>query len=380
MKALMLPQEATDSGRDLAILGLVCGALMIATAALASLIGSPFVVWFDDAPLLLLGMLMVLMFAGVFWDGTLIVVGLLAETAWRIVRRRTPPPVTVDAVRRIRFFNCGVGPIPMLLVTALALLGTSNITLMSLELLSDTTRWRDPFFWSIEGPLLQRIAALPIDPTLWDRLYHSAWGIELGAAFALVVIGRGGGTVLRYCVTMILLFYVGRLLGMLNPVMGPAFHRPEVFAYLEGSTTAEVMRLVADLMAKPAEAAASRASGILLGGISAMPSLHVAMVTTTAYWLAVAGRWTLYVTVPWVLLVWTSTVVLGWHYMLDGAGGIVLAFACIALARRLADLVTDRWSRPELSVRSATIASSAGSPAALGTATLGQSVNSRSGG
>lgn len=377
MKTLMLPQEATDSGRDLAILGLVCGALTIATAALASLIGSPFVVWFDDTPLLLLGMLIVLLFAGVSWDGTLIVVGLLAETAWRIGRRRTLPPVTVEAVRRIRFFKCGIGPVPMLLVTAIALLGTSNITLMSLELLSDTTRWRDPFFWSIEGPLLQRIAALPIDPALWDKLYHSAWGIELGAAFALVVIGRGGASVLRYCVTMILLFYIGRLLGMLNPVMGPAFHHPEVFAYLEGSTTAEAMRLVADVMATPAEAAATRSSGILLGGVSAMPSLHIAMVTATAYWLAVAGRWTPYVTVPWVLLVWTSTVVLGWHYMLDGAGGIVLAFACAALARRLVDLLVDRWSRPGLSARSATIASSVGSSPAQGTAALGRSVNSQ---
>ncbi len=379
MKTLVLPQEATNSGRGLAVVGLVFAASTIATAALASLIGSPFVVWFADAPALLVGVLVILLFAGVVWDGTLVLVGLLAETAWRIGRRRAPLPVTMKAVHRIRFFNCGIWPIPMLLVTAMALLGTSNITLMSLELLSGTTRWRDPFLWSIESSLLERIAALPIDPAIWDRLYHSSWGIELAAAFALVVIGRGGGAVLRYCVTMIILFYVGRLLGMLNPVMGPAFYRPEMFAYLEGSTTAEVMRLVASVMATPAEAA-TRTSGILLGGVSAMPSLHVAMVTATAYWLAVAGRWTLYFTVPWVLLIWTSTVVLGWHYILDGAGGIVLAFACIVLARRLVDLLAGRWPLPALTARPATVSSSAALPVAQGTAVRSRSANSRSGG
>jgi membrane-associated phospholipid phosphatase len=59
-----------------------------------------------------------------------------------------------------------------------------------------------------------------------------------------------------------------------------------------------------------------------------MPSLHVAMVALTAYWLATAKRWTMFITVPWVLLVWTSTVILGWHYILDGVGGIILGAAC----------------------------------------------------
>ncbi len=65
-----------------------------------------------------------------------------------------------------------------------------------------------------------------------------------------------------------------------------------------------------------------------------MPSLQVAMVAVTAYWLAMAKRWTLYVTGPWVALVWASTVVLGWHYVLDGAGGIVLAGVCARATER----------------------------------------------
>jgi membrane-associated phospholipid phosphatase len=68
----------------------------------------------------------------------------------------------------------------------------------------------------------------------------------------------------------------------------------------------------------------------LLGGVSAMPSLHIAMVGLTAYWLGVGNRKTMFFAVPWVLTVWASTVMLGWHYALDGAGGLVLAAGAIA--------------------------------------------------
>ncbi len=379
MKTHYAPRATIGSAAALIIVALIFAASTVVTVALAAAIGSPFIVWFDDTPYLIVGVFLILLLAGLVWDGSLVLVGLASEVAWRVGRCRTTPIMTVASLRRFRFLNCGIGPIPMLLITAIAILGTSNITLMSLELLSGTTHWRDPFFWGIEGPFLQRMAALRIDPTLWDKLYHSSWGIELGAAFALVVIGRGGGAVLRYCVTMILLFYVGRLLGMLNPVMGPAFYRPEVFTYLDGSTTSDVMRLVSDVMARPSEAG-TRASGILLGGVSAMPSLHVAMVTVTAYWLAVAGRWTAFVTVPWVLLVWTSTVALGWHYILDGAGGIALGAASIALTRWLLGLLEPRWPGVALMAPSAIAATPAAWPAATGTAESGPSAKTRSSG
>lgn len=335
MRTVELPASDPGIGRSLAIVGALYAVCMLVTAALAGAVGSPFVLWFRDTPLLLGAMFVLILLMGVFWDGGLISLALITETLWRKFAR-TPPPITVEAMRARRFFTCGPGPTVMLLATAITILGTSNITLVNLELLGDGdgTRWRDPFFWQLEGAFLRKIAALPIDTAAWDRLYHSAWGIELLAAFALVVIGRGPRIVLHYCVSMIVLFYVGRVLGVLNPVMGPAFHQPDVFAYLDGSTTGEAMRLVAGIMAAPAEQAVD-SGGILLGGVSAMPSLHVAMVAVTAYWLWRAAHWTALITVPWVLLVWASTVLLGWHYALDGAGGIVLAAASAWLASRL---------------------------------------------
>lgn len=340
MNALAMNPTPAGSARRALLLVLVLHlAATAATAALAAMLDAPFVPWFKDTPLLLLALLVALTVMGVAWDGSLIAAGLAAQTLWK--DSAGPPPLSVERVRSIRFFSCGALPILLLLATGFSVLGTSNVTLMSLRLLETTTQWRDAALWSIEAPLLTRLTDLSVNVAAWDRLYHSAWGIQTVAAFALVVIGRGTRIVLGYCVTFIVLFYGGRLLGMLNPVMGPAFFQPDAFAYLQGSVTAEAMQLVNDVFAQSA-AHASERGGILLGGVSAMPSLHVAMVAATAYWLAAAARWTLVVTVPWVLAVWTSTVVLGWHYLLDGAGGLVLAAVSVLLTRALLRLT---WAR-----------------------------------
>lgn len=297
------------------------------TATMAIFFEAPFVLIFKHTGAMLLAILLYMGVLGIIWDGSLIITGLVFEA----LRRWTPygkgVSISVESTRRIRFFTCGPWPLIMVLSTALIIYGTGNITLICLKLIGSTTEWRDPFFWGIEGPVIQSIVNLPINTTAWDMLYHSAWGIELLAAFILVLIGRDTSIIYKYCISMIFLFYIGRFLGVLNPVMGPAFFQPEVFGYLSGSVTDTAMQSVADIMAIAPDEAKNE-SGLLLGGVSAMPSLHLGMVTLTTIWLAIASRWTLFITIPWVLLVWTSTVVLGWHYILDGAGGIALGGIC----------------------------------------------------
>lgn len=320
--------QAKDSSlRPILIILAVYATTTLLTAVAAYLLGSPFTLWFKDSLYLLLAVLIFVGGLAVAWDGLLIGVGLACET-WQRRQPSGSTRVTVESMRKARFFTCGPSPLIMIIMTAFAILGTSNITLINLKLLGTVTEWHDSFFWGIEGPLFVWLARFPIDPAAWDRLYHSCWGIQLIAAFVLVLIGRGPRIVLHFCISLILLFYVGRFLGLLNPVMGPAFFRPELFGHLDGSFTGIAMQRVAAMLAMdPAQAMES--GGALLGGVSAMPSLHVAMVSVTAYWLAAAKRSTMFVTVPWVLMVWASTVVLGWHYILDGAGGIALGAACI---------------------------------------------------
>lgn len=302
------------------------------TMAVAFYIDAPYVFLFKHSGGTMLAVFLYIGLLGIIWDGSLIILGVISETWQRWGLFGKSITITVDSTRKVRFFTQGLVPLILIVVASFIIYGTGNITLISLQLLGSVTEWRDPFFWAIEGPTLEWVAGLPINTGVWDRLYHSAWGIELTAAFALFVIGRSSKVALNYCVSMILLFYIGRFLGVLSPVMGPAFFKPELFAYLNGSITDAVMQSIADVMAIGPEAAKDR-SGILLGGVSAMPSLHLGMVTLTSFWLAIEKRWTLLVTVPWVFLVWASTIVLGWHYILDGAGGILLGVICVWLTQ-----------------------------------------------
>lgn len=307
---------------------------MLLTCLVAIWADSPYSLWFKDTPIILLAALVYIVVLGIVWDGSLILIGLIAEKWHGQKTNEKPTSITVEATRKLRFFTCGPTPLILILLTAFVVLGTSNITLISLKLLGSITHWRDPYLWEVEGAAIMWLTQLPINVAAWDSLYHSAWGIEMFAAFVLILVGRGARIVLYFCMSLILLFYLGRFLGLVNPVMGPAFFHPEYFGYLDGSVTDKAMQMVSSVMSQSPESAIDR-GGILLGGVSAMPSLHVAMVAVTSYWLAVAKRWTMVVTVPWTLLVWASTVVLGWHYMLDGAGGILLGAACIWATRML---------------------------------------------
>lgn len=296
---------------------------------------APYSLWFKDTPYILMSVGCLLLVMGIIWDGSIITFGLLCESP--VFRNnKFLASHSVASLRNKRFFTCGSKPVILVLLTVYAIIGTSNITLINLELLGKVTQWHDVKMWAIERNLFVWITSLPIPVNFFDALYHSCWINELLAIFLLIVLGRDIKSIQKYCVSLILLFYIGRFLGILNPVMGPAFFHPELFDYLDGSITQKAMQYVNDVMALTSENAMDR-GGILLGGISALPSLHVGMVFITAYWLMVASRRTLFITIPWFLLVWISTIVLGWHYALDGLGGIALGISCIFLAHYLCD-------------------------------------------
>jgi membrane-associated phospholipid phosphatase len=209
------------------------------------------------------------------------------------------------------------------------MIGTANVSNISLKLLETTTTWNDAFFWAIEEPLLVALTSEPIHLNFWETIYNSAWNAEMLALSAVLVATRCPVWGARFCVSFILLFYLGRLFGLASPVLGPALFAPEHFGYLEGSITNSMMQSVsATIEAGPN---GIEKSAILLGGVAAMPSLHVGMISLASWWLARSVHIATPFVVLWLLTVWTSTVLLGWHYVLDGLGGILTAALCIWL-------------------------------------------------
>jgi membrane-associated phospholipid phosphatase len=70
-------------------------------------------------------------------------------------------------------------------------------------------------------------------------------------------------------------------------------------------------------------------------GTMGMPSLHIGITIIAAYYLARHVNWTLWLSVIWVCLIWLSTVLLGWHYILDGVGGILVATVAVLATRMM---------------------------------------------
>lgn len=331
--------SASPSLLALVAIGVVGFVAVDVTFLFARLAGVPARLWFSDT-------LVVLVVFGTFfftvaclWDGALLAFGLgRSLLAWTGSLAAAPP--WWRAWRRRGFFSIGWWPPVAIVITIYFLLGTSNITQISLSLLQGTTGWQDAFYWSIEGELLAGIMQLPIHVVFWETIYNSGWQAEMLALFAILVVTRCPARGAAFCVSFILLFYVGRLLGLLSPVMGPAFFAPEHFAHLDGSITSWMMEKVEATMA--AGPRAGDRGAVLLGGVAAMPSLHVGMISLASYWLARSLPWATPLVLLWLASVWASTVLLGWHYVLDGLGGILTAAFCIWLTGRILEAMNVR--------------------------------------
>ncbi|PWE33290.1 inositol phosphorylceramide synthase [Maritimibacter sp. 55A14] len=73
----------------------------------------------------------------------------------------------------------------------------------------------------------------------------------------------------------------------------------------------------------------------LAGGISAMPSMHLASSTLLALCGFAYARWAGLLLSLFTFLILLGSVHLGWHYAVDGYAGIILAILCWKLAARL---------------------------------------------
>lgn len=73
------------------------------------------------------------------------------------------------------------------------------------------------------------------------------------------------------------------------------------------------------------------------GGISAMPSMHVA--TATVYLLAARGTRWFWPAAIFALVIWLGSVHFGFHYAVDGPAAAAIAVCCWSATGRLSDLL-----------------------------------------
>lgn len=207
--------------------------------------------------------------------------------------------------------------------------------------------WADELFAAMDralfiDPQAMALAMKPILPAI--GIFYGLWhAVHLGSI--LWVLHWRSGNKARHILSYMLAWSIGMTLAYIFSSAGPLF----TGAY-DPATAPPSVRLAADFLW-----ANYKAAGALIGGgISAFPSMHVALAAWFA--LVLKDRNLPLVGLIYLAAIFFCSIILGWHYAADSAAGIGIAL----LADRLAGLWMRRANiQPGMATAAATGASTA---------------------
>lgn len=190
--------------------------------------------------------------------------------------------------------------------------------------------------WEVTHRVLDGVPA-----RLFDRLYTEAWMVFVFCfPMALVLIDGDAGRRRRFLLLYVLTWIgLGNLLALLTMSAGPIYHDRltglEVFPALDAALSrsgiaASFNGHLQQSLWSFYEAGRNTATS----GISAFPSVHVAMVTVLALYLYERLPRALPLAVLLVAAYQVMSVHLGWHYAVDGYASILLVAGAWVLQRR----------------------------------------------
>ncbi len=216
-------------------------------------------------------------------------------------------------------------------LSGIVLIGIMTFGITSAQDLSEYYRvnaktWYDADLWALEASLFYLLKGSFIDvPRFWDSVYFAYWPYIMLVYCTLYRLKKLHDLAI-IAIAAVLCYFLTRWVAIQYPTAGPAFYKPELFD-LSGTVSGAVQKWLVLYMQ----------GGVpqngLIPGTMGMPSLHIGITVMAAWFLARHVRWTLWLSVSWICLIWQSTVMLGWHYVLDGVGGIVVAVVAMAASR-----------------------------------------------
>lgn len=203
----------------------------------------------------------------------------------------------------------------------------SSLTLLKSMIPAAIPFWADAAFAATDRMIFVDPEALgqafkPALPAL--GLFYGLWhAVHLGSI--LWVLHWREGNKARHILSFMLTWSIGMVLAFLFSSMGPIFTGQYDPSIAPPITQKAAAFLLANYQAE---------GGQIGGGISAFPSMHVAI----AAWLAIAlkDRGLLWLGMAYLTGVFACSVILGWHYVIDGIAGIAIAL--------VADLLAVRWA------------------------------------
>jgi hypothetical protein len=135
-----------------------------------------------------------------------------------------------------------------------------------------------------------------------------------------------------------LLWLIGAWLYVAVPALGPAYRFPEVWLplapYLTETQTIQRL-LMSNYKAVLLSLHGSPRPINIFFGVAAFPSLHVGFQVLAFLWMrSLMPRWSIIFGVI-ALFTFIASIVTGWHYVVDGIAGALLAWAAYAAAQRI---------------------------------------------
>ena len=265
-------------------------------------------------------------------------VTLLAAWAWAVVRKNEPRMSAMQAMlmpERVAHLLSGMALMMALMFFQGTFTSIKNILpflrggFLYDRTLADVDRWlsfgTDPWLF------LESLSASAILRWLIDWNYGALWFlICFGILFYVVTSARAAAVRVRY-VSMFMLVWIvcGNILAGFFTSAGPAFY---------GAVTGDTERFAGlrQMLASGDWASTAAAfqhylwslheSGMagLGSGISAFPSVHVALIACNAFFIAEISPRAGAIAFAYVGLIMASSVFLGWHYAVDGYASILV--------------------------------------------------------
>ncbi len=207
--------------------------------------------------------------------------------------------------------------------------------------LFDAELWdldRAIFFGHSPNVFLLTVFGAPSLLRLIDWTYANVFFVSLNVAAIFFGSAPERRQRIAFMNSNTLLWLVGAWLYVAVPALGPAYRFPEVWLPLAAllGRTQTFQRLLMENYKNVQESlfGAPRTVNILFG-VAAFPSLHVGFQTLAFLWMRKMTRWGGAVFIVFVVFIFLGSMVTGWHYLVDGLAGALLAWVCFELAQRV---------------------------------------------
>jgi hypothetical protein len=191
--------------------------------------------------------------------------------------------------------------------------------------------------------LLQPIFGHPWITRLADDYYHLGWSFLILGAQGLAIVAAPSELRRRYLTASVLVwFVVGTLAALLFSSAGPTYYGRVVdgtnpydglLSYLD--SVDRVTPLLSRVGQRSLWAVYMNQGNVFGFGVSAMPSVHIATATLFACLCFSIRRWMGVLASIGAILMLIASVILGWHYAVDGYVGALLSIGLWWIAGQL---------------------------------------------